>query len=804
LASIFDDIKSKFITSPLKALFAPDNYETSDTFISVIKDIYQKLAETKKTMEGKQIIVHEVTKEETIKKQEIIREVPIAADELSLANLKSSLITIIGGNLSDLEKKLNNTIVVNDNYYYSEAAKAARIDSFNYEIDFNELATFNKNINVLGTITGNTITDGTATLTGGVFTGLTSLTSTTGLFTHASISDDLTIGGDDISFINGVASISSTLWVGGAPTFLSDLIVSGTASSTFAGMLDIEGDVNIGGNDLYVDASSGNVGIGTTSPTANITIGPSTSGVFSNVDISAFDSDSRKWNETIANFTNTIGSRKNVTKTWGYNQGSGGSPLDLTDHAFYVQMENYYYPSEGSVYPTMEYHLNAYGANNAWNVRPFQFNVSRADGWTVGSFNFNRLTFQDATVGQVMKMEAGVMNLYSDFYLRKVNNNQPILKQMNAAGTSYIEVIRVNENNQVQIAGGGGESVFGGNVGIGDTSPGYKLSVDGTASISDNFYLANDMLWSSIANDTLYSSSSWQIGGNFDVDGTASISSLTINGAVYSNNGTLTNVDPSSELYKHDVNPVDLNAERLYGLQLKSFAWNTNNQLDFGLIAEDIKSILPEIYSEQNGITGYKSDHLAFYLLELAQKQEKEIEGLKASLSLNALGMIETDVKSAFDETFINRISSLIKDVLEKLGLFIENGVASVKKLIADEAKINRLQVDRFEMKEKETGDIYCIWMGKGELQKQKGECSEIDNQPEPAQTATEPVIEPSVEPEDITSNSELPIIESPSEEPTQNEEPIIEEPVINEEPAPVIEEPVINSEPTSEPAIQE
>jgi hypothetical protein len=309
-------------------------------------------------------------------------------------------------------------------------------------------------------------------------------------------------------------------------------------------------------------------------------------------------------------------------------------------------------------------------------------------------------------------------------------------------------------------------------VGIGTAAPLYKLSVDGTASISDNFYLANDMLWSSIANDTLYSSSSWQIGGNFDLDGTASISTLTINGAVYSNNGTLTNVNPSSEIYKHDINPLDLNAERLYGLQLKSFAWNNNNQLDFGLIAEDIKSILPEIYSEQNGIMGYKSDHLSFYLLELAQKQEKEIEGLKASLSLNALGMIETDIKSAFDETIINRISSLIKDVLEKLGLFIENGVASVKKLIADEAKINKLQVDRFEMKEKETGDIYCIWMEKGELQKQKGECSEIDNQPEPAQTATESVIEPSVEPENENSNTEPPIIESPSEEPIINPEP--------------------------------
>jgi len=59
---------------------------------------------------------------------------------------------------------------------------------------------------------------------------------------------------DDLSITNNL-HISSGI-----------LDIDGTASSTFAGDLDIEGDVNIGNSDLYVDNSSGYVGIGTADP----------------------------------------------------------------------------------------------------------------------------------------------------------------------------------------------------------------------------------------------------------------------------------------------------------------------------------------------------------------------------------------------------------------------------------------------------------------------------------------------------------------------------------------------------------
>jgi len=70
--------------------------------------------------------------------------------------------------------------------------------------------------------------------------------------------------------------------------------------------------------------------------------------------------------------------------------------------------------------------------------------------------------------------------------------------------------------------GSGGVTSLG--VGIGDTAPSYMLSVDGTASISDDFYIGNDSLIFDYSLDKFLSSSSWSVLGDFDIDGTASIS----------------------------------------------------------------------------------------------------------------------------------------------------------------------------------------------------------------------------------------------------------------------------------------
>ncbi|MFA5124683.1 MAG: tail fiber domain-containing protein [Patescibacteria group bacterium] len=130
----------------------------------------------------------------------------------------------------------------------------------------------------------------------------------------------------------------------------------------------------------------------------------------------------------------------------------------------------------------------------------------------------------------------------------------------------------------------------------------------------------------------------------FDAEAkTVNISTLDTNGAVYSNNGTLTNVNPSSREYKDDIIDTSLNIDALLGLQVKSFIWKQTGQTDFGLIAEEIRDALPELYLDDGRTKGYRADHLPFYLLQVAQRQEQELGVLSAQLS----GIIASSTESA-------------------------------------------------------------------------------------------------------------------------------------------------------------
>ena len=123
-----------------------------------------------------------------------------------------------------------------------------------------------------------------------------------------------------------------------------------------------------------------------------------------------------------------------------------------------------------------------------------------------------------------------------------------------------------------------------------------------------------------------------------DVVGTIRANSLT-NGTVYSNGGVLTNVNPSSQTYKDNINPATLNLDALLGLQVKSFTWKNNGQNDYGLIAEEVKAALPDLYVDDGITKGYRLDHLTFYLLQIAQRQEAELTALKATLGTAGLSV---------------------------------------------------------------------------------------------------------------------------------------------------------------------
>lgn len=90
---------------------------------------------------------------------------------------------------------------------------------------------------------------------------------------------------------------------------------------------------------------------------------------------------------------------------------------------------------------------------------------------------------------------------------------------------------------------------------------------------------------------------------------------------------------PSSQNYKKDIAPIDLQAERLLDVDVKSFNWRKDGSADIGVIAQEIQEIIPELFYQDADFTGIQAGHLPYYLLQLLQAQNAKIDALTEKLA---------------------------------------------------------------------------------------------------------------------------------------------------------------------------
>jgi len=125
-------------------------------------------------------------------------------------------------------------------------------------------------------------------------------------------------------------------------------------------------------------------------------------------------------------------------------------------------------------------------------------------------------------------------------------------------------------------------------------------------------------------------------------------------------------------------------------------------------------------------------------------------------------------------------ITRFFQEGLKRLGFFLENGVASVREIFAEKARLGKL-----EMIDQDTGEIYCTWIASGEWVKVLGECDDSQGGLTPL-GGSDPLDEVQLSPAAIeTLNEMLESAASSGGEPRPDEsgrepsstEPLIEEP---------------------------
>lgn len=329
----------------------------------------------------------------------------------------------------------------------------------------------------------------------------------------------------------------------------------------------------------------------------------------------------------------------------------GDSTSDNTGHAFYTrpgtatdtlamvinQSQNV---GIGTTSPTKRLHVSVADTTNAFPTSA-AINVSNNDSAAFGRImgvNFGVAAMSDSEI------ISGVYGLYTNY---GTSVGGALLFATNNGSSSFAERMRVTS---------------AGNVGIGTTSPGYLLTVNGTISIgTTGFYRINTDTTSNAAGLTVYKhddsgylsiritsdshARGW--GWEFTDDATRAASPnvyFRVNyssGDVQAKGNITAYYSFSDRRLKENIVSLDSTTalQKVLQLQGVSYTWKNNlrgGKPEIGFVAQEIETVVPEVVRENYRIdepgVPYKQvdyEHLVALLTEAIKELNKKIEQLE-------------------------------------------------------------------------------------------------------------------------------------------------------------------------------
>ncbi len=243
--------------------------------------------------------------------------------------------------------------------------------------------------------------------------------------------------------------------------------------------------------------------------------------------------------------------------------------------------------------------------------------------------------------------------------------------------------------------------------------------------------------------------------------------------------------DTSTARNKKDISVYQDDFNKILNIQPQKYTDVSSGLEEIGYIAEDFDALGLNnlvIYGKDGLPIGLKYERIPLYILEVVKRQQTDIAELKQQLSINN---ITTDQTGTIGSGAILGVTDQsVQLSLSRLGASLIDGIMSLKQIIVDSLTAKTAKIERLEMVDQSTGEVYCTWIENGEWQKVKGECATQQEQPQqeqPQQEQPQPASPEEVQPTqpEETSIEQAPAIqeapsiqETPSEESTAQESP--------------------------------
>jgi hypothetical protein len=133
------------------------------------------------------------------------------------------------------------------------------------------------------------------------------------------------------------------------------------------------------------------------------------------------------------------------------------------------------------------------------------------------------------------------------------------------------------------------------------------------------------------------------------------------NGATLSPGGAWTNGSDSTK--KFNIEKIEYGLVEILKLRPVNYKWKVTGQKDFGFLAQEVKSILPEIVFGEEGQMTVSYGQITAVLTKAVQEQQKEIEDLQSQLSANQKQIAELEASINNLKTQNTEIASMNEEL---------------------------------------------------------------------------------------------------------------------------------------------